>query len=59
MEPEAKDLTIEEIKKAIEYYEYWKNYMKTTGIKALDKEELEWLEELKEELRKRNENDIR
>ena len=49
----AVDLSDDDLIKAYEYYEYWYKFMKSTRVKALDKQEIEWFNEIKEEYERR------
>ena len=49
----AVDLSDDDLIKAYEYYEYWYKFMKSTRVKALDKQEIEWFNEIKDEYKRR------
>lgn len=49
----ATELSDDELIKAYEYYEYWYKFMKSTRIKALDEQEIEWFNEIKKEYERR------
>jgi len=46
----AIDLSDDELKQAYKYYKYWYDYMREFKVKSLSEEEIDWYNELKNEM---------